>query len=476
MYRFFLHATRTVAIGAIVLVFGASTVLGEFAGPGLVEDINEGLAGQQDVFADDSTATGPSFLTADRGDAVATTGNTAFGSFVDPNAGGGGAPDPAFTVFDDATDGGNEILLINQNDTVGGGDGGGIIISVSNGDNGDSWDGYCATEFCNLPGGAPSNRMSTPSNIQAADSVFTTIGNGSGKLENGNVLRFSFWMRLDPSNLGDGWDGLDPQIEPTVKFEFYRDAFGSGAQADTNDGDNSVEWQPTHGSKIFDTDLNQQSIPDLDPNNTTVLIGEERGILIDLDADLSRDEWRQVVHTYTVDDGQGLYSDDPNTPIGWDICNEELDFCFGDDARGGAPSVSVLDDVTMVEEIRAVMFIGDFAGTALSDNALWVDNALVEVFADGAAEAASDVTANNPNPDGPAGIPGDFDGNGIVNGLDFLKWQVDGLSQQDLQDWEDNYGMVAPLSAASTAVPEPSSVLLLLIGVLCFEGTSRHSR
>lgn len=476
MYRFFLHATRTVAIGAMVLLFGASTVLGEFAGPGLVEDINGGLSGQQDIFADDDTESGTSFLTADRGDGTPTTGVLAFGS--PPGEPG---PAPPFTVDDNVQVDGNEIVLIMQNDGPGNNNGGGIIISVSNGDNGDTWDNYCAREFCNLPGGAPSNRMSTPSNNQAADSVFSSIGNSSGKLENGNVLRFSFWMRLDPSNLGDGWDGPDPQIEPTVKFEFYRDALatGAGAGSDDNGGDSSVEWQPTFGSRIFDTFLNRQSIPDLDPNNETPLIGEERGVLIDLDADLSRDEWRQVVHTYTVDDGQGLYSNpDPNLGVGWDICNGEFDFCTdNNDAKGGAPGDFVIDDVTMVEEIRAVMFLGDFAATALSDNGLWLDNALVEVFADSSAELASDVTVSNPNPDG---IPGDFDGDGDVDGDDFLLWQLGGspipLSQSDLGDWEANYGTVAPLSAISTAVPEPSSVLLVLIGVLCLKGTSRHSR
>ena len=472
MRRFILHVSTATAVGAIAIVFGASTVLGDFAGPGLVEDLNEELAGQQDIFADDPDVSGLNFLTSDRGDGVATPGYTAFGSFIDPNdTGMGGPPEPPFTVDDTAQINGNDILRILQNDTTGNNDGGGFTVNISNGDNGDGWDQYCVDEFCSLPGGAPGSPLSDPSNNQAVDSVFTTIGNGSGRLENGNVLRLSFWLRLDPSNLGDGWDGLDPQIEPTVKFEFYRDALASGAQADTNDGDNSVEWQPTHGSKIFDTDLNRQSIPDPDPNNTTPLIGEERGILIDLDADLSRDEWRQVVHTYTVDDGQGLYS---ASGVGWDICNEDFDSCFGDDSKGGAPSVSVLDDVTMVEEIRAVMFIGDFAGTALSDNALWVDNVLVEIFADGAAEAASDITVSNPNPDGPAGIPGDFDGNGVVDGLDFLKWQRDDGSAAGLALWEANYP--TPLSAISTAVPEPSSVLLLLIGVLCLKGTSRQSR
>ncbi len=68
------------------------------------------------------------------------------------------------------------------------------------------------------------------------------------------------------------------------------------------------------------------------------------------------------------------------------------------------------------------------------------------------------------------GVPGDFDIDGDVDGFDFLKWQLgespNPLSQSDLNDWETNYGMVAPLSAPSAAVPEPSTCTVLLIGMM----------
>jgi hypothetical protein len=49
---------------------------------------------------------------------------------------------------------------------------------------------------------------------------------------------------------------------------------------------------------------------------------------------------------------------------------------------------------------------------------------------------------------------------------DFLKWQrgesLIPLRASDLSDWEMGYGKVASISTASTAVPEPSSTLLLI--------------
>jgi autotransporter-associated beta strand protein len=58
-----------------------------------------------------------------------------------------------------------------------------------------------------------------------------------------------------------------------------------------------------------------------------------------------------------------------------------------------------------------------------------------------------------------AGILGDFDNDGDVDGRDFLVWQRN-PSVGNLSDWQANYG-AGPLSAA-TAVPEPSTIVSLV--------------
>jgi hypothetical protein len=58
-----------------------------------------------------------------------------------------------------------------------------------------------------------------------------------------------------------------------------------------------------------------------------------------------------------------------------------------------------------------------------------------------------------------AGVPGDFDSDGDVDGRDFLVWQRN-PSVGDLEDWQTNYG--ASSLSASIAVPEPGSWALLL--------------
>lgn len=76
-------------------------------------------------------------------------------------------------------------------------------------------------------------------------------------------------------------------------------------------------------------------------------------------------------------------------------------------------------------------------------------------------------------------LAGDFDTDGDVDGSDFLKWQGGEVSSppsaSDLETWEGNYGAVTPLSAALTAVPEPSAVLLVVMASLTGISLRRHS-
>jgi len=63
-------------------------------------------------------------------------------------------------------------------------------------------------------------------------------------------------------------------------------------------------------------------------------------------------------------------------------------------------------------------------------------------------------------------ILGDFDNDNDVDGFDFLTWQRD-TNVGSLADWESEFGMTGgPLVAASaSAVPEPATGLLLLMGL-----------
>ena len=62
--------------------------------------------------------------------------------------------------------------------------------------------------------------------------------------------------------------------------------------------------------------------------------------------------------------------------------------------------------------------------------------------------------------------PGDFNGDLIVDGDDFLKWQREDGTPASLLEWETSYGNDYALAAVTAAVPEPSSFALIAVGLL----------
>jgi DNA-binding beta-propeller fold protein YncE len=73
-------------------------------------------------------------------------------------------------------------------------------------------------------------------------------------------------------------------------------------------------------------------------------------------------------------------------------------------------------------------------------------------------------------------LPGDFNGDGNVDGRDFLSWQrgdsFNPLSASDLADWQANYGQ--PTLGSAVGVPEPTAVVILL-SVLLAGGVHRRA-
>ncbi len=69
-----------------------------------------------------------------------------------------------------------------------------------------------------------------------------------------------------------------------------------------------------------------------------------------------------------------------------------------------------------------------------------------------------------------AGVPGDFDGNGVVTGRDFLAWQRN-PSLGDLSDWQNAYNNGALV--ATQSIPEPTTLVLVLMVGAAFLGRGR---
>jgi hypothetical protein len=181
-----------------------------------------------------------------------------------------------------------------------------------------------------------------------------------------------------------------------------------------------------------------------------------------VEVSLVTSEWRLAETTLIVDD------DPLNDGFGWSIGSEFF-------------------DVTAVEEIRAVMFVGNFGGPDLTaGGSFFIDNMMFEVFADEEAM----LETPNPNTAPMEGLLGDYNQNDVVDIGDYTTWRnnlgspealpndpSEGVGPDDFDRWKANFGDVLVAGGAGSAgvVPEPSALALVLLG-LAFTGLGHWRR
>ncbi|MEQ8616592.1 MAG: BNR repeat-containing protein [Lacipirellulaceae bacterium] len=151
----------------------------------------------------------------------------------------------------------------------------------------------------------------------------------------------------------------------------------------------------------------------------------------------------------------------PDSSHNWELSVISGDLTLGSVASGDAPNITggTIDwhdfdiDLTgladnTLDANGTVTFLLEFTGGTLgaSGHHQYLDNVAIS----GTAVEIDDT--------------GDFDGDGDVDGADFLAWQRDTIVG-NLADWQANYGTQAQLLSSATAVPEPSSLILLSLAL-----------
>jgi hypothetical protein len=366
-------------------------------------------------------------------------------------------PFGAYTVNNSTMLNGNRVTSITQNAMAACCHGTSVIVAVSNGENGDNGSP-------DLVGGVPNTDIPNPT---PANSVFNTIGNASGKLEDGNVVRLSAWFRSDPASPITA----EPQVAPILKIEYWKEPFSG--QQDTN----ATQIAPNFGDRLFDQDQQGYALAIPDPPsyvdiNNDGTVAHDDGFPPKASAangrlsGLATDHWTRasVTHTVNVND------------------------FFGIGAAGyGAFSVD------KIEAIQGVIFLGEFSTTPVTGPGnLLVDNILIEVFKD----AASVTPLANPDPalSEVVGLPGDFNNNHVVDAADYTIWRdhlgaadesslngngngMNGVDAGDYTLWKSKFGTHSPGAGglAGLAVPEPTSLLLCAV-VALFGGGVRNRR
>jgi len=116
------------------------------------------------------------------------------------------------------------------------------------------------------------------------------------------------------------------------------------------------------------------------------------------------------------------------------------------------PITNTLVDFASLQEIRPVLFTGDFTGLD-TDGRMFVDGFVFEVFPDLATANATPLPANTPGGFNPVDLSGDINGDGFV-----------GLADLNIVLGTWNNGVLPP--AGNATFPEPASLAFLGMGAL----------
>ncbi|HEY3393911.1 MAG TPA: PEP-CTERM sorting domain-containing protein, partial [Lacipirellulaceae bacterium] len=77
------------------------------------------------------------------------------------------------------------------------------------------------------------------------------------------------------------------------------------------------------------------------------------------------------------------------------------------------------------------------------------------------------------------GLPGDYNGNGVVDAADYVVWRKKSGTQEEYNTWRANFGRTSGAASLSdVTAPEPASFALLMLGaaVASWRRSSPQSR
>ncbi len=180
------------------------------------------------------------------------------------------------------------------------------------------------------------------------------------------------------------------------------------------------------------------------------------------------------------------------------ILSNAGDSYIGDTTVGGAGILSItnpiLADGSDVYLATGTFLNLDFSGTDVIDS-LFIDDTSQETGTWGAMGSGADHESDLITGSGllqvstfvSPGVPGDYNGNGVVDAADYVLWRNGGplqnevdnpgvVDQQDYVEWRARFGNTSGSGslAQPAAVPEPTTALLTILALFALLASSRN--
>jgi hypothetical protein len=292
---------------------------------------------------------------------------------------------------------------------------------------------------------------------RAGGAVAETVGAGFGRIGSVGGARTDDW--------GNDTDG-SPGISPTP---------GGGSILDpTFNPDFSIEINASGGGPGYFTNVIDMTVPNEPDDERDIFIGANdlnaaatTGTYNRPDLDVSKGHGGTVTHAFNNTNTAGVTDSDASGAL-TATTGYEATFSSTFLANDGQP-------------IRIMAFITNDNGGFLANQFLG-ENGLDGAGNLAGAEPGAPLFDAQIFPDNQFfTIPDDddFDGDhnedGIVDAADYVAWRkTDGGNQSGYDAFFENFGAASPGGGGSGAVPEPSSLLLVVIGSLIAVGIRRR--
>lgn len=278
---------------------------------------------------------------------------------------------------------------------------------------------------------------------------------------NGNLIIVeSGFFDTDPNNFtppigADDFNAEEPKVI-TIGIEDYDDSGVVTTSAGTGFLD-SAAYEVTGPIDVSGAIDNDDAVT----NSTRVAYDKATGYIYIIDQDPNED-FREDIYVFDPETETIVYHELSPFDVGIFNTGTQIVFTRGDINGDG---VLTYADVKALQDGVIDPTLGGTVSASVGGE--WYD-----LTGDGTLTAA-DVTELIEEILGT--VLGDFNLDGVVDGLDFLEFQIKEIANfdgGDLADWDSNYGV--SLSPNVASVPEPSSILLALTTMLMV--TSRQRR